>query len=69
PIEIKSGQTLNREFFAGLERWSVLAGDRATAPALVYGGTETHVRKGINVFGWNAAGKVLPFESVKAVSG
>ena len=42
---------------------------RSAAPALVYGGTETHVRKGINVFGWNAVGKVLPFESLRAVSG
>jgi hypothetical protein len=69
PIEIKSGETLNREFFAGLERWLALAGDQAAAPALVYGGTETHVHKGINVFGWNAVGKVLPFESLRAVSG
>jgi hypothetical protein len=59
PIEIKSGQTINREFFAGLERWMGLAGDRVIAPTLVYGGTESHVRKGITVSGWNAVGHLL----------
>lgn len=59
PIEIKSGQTLNRDFFTGLERWMALAGDRVEGPALVYGGAENHVRKGINVFAWKAAGKAL----------
>jgi len=35
PIEIKSGQTLNRDFFIGLERWSKLAGPQATSPTLI----------------------------------
>ncbi|MBW1903467.1 MAG: ATP-binding protein [Deltaproteobacteria bacterium] len=64
PIEIKSGQTLNRDFFSGLERWVALAGDQAIAPALVYGGTERHVHKGINIFGWNAVGQVLEEGSI-----
>ena len=59
PIEIKSGQTLNRDFFTGLERWMILAGDRAVNPALVYGGTENIDHKGIRVFGWNAVGQIL----------
>lgn len=59
PIEVKSGLTLNREFFVGLERWMALAGNRAISPTLVYGGTETHERKGIGVFGWNAVGRAL----------
>jgi predicted AAA+ superfamily ATPase len=59
PIEIKSGQTVNRDFFTGLERWKVLAGDRATTPALVYGGTGSLVHRDINVFGWDAVGRVL----------
>ena len=28
PVEIKSGQTLNRDFFTGLQRWTALAGAR-----------------------------------------
>ncbi|MFN0315986.1 MAG: ATP-binding protein [Burkholderiales bacterium] len=59
PIEIKSGQTLNREFFTGLVRWMAIAGHQAVSPALVYGGTQSHERKGIRVFGWNVSGKVL----------
>lgn len=59
PIEIKSGLTLNRDFFVGLERWVALAGSRAVSPALIYGGTEVHERKGIRVFGWNAVGRAL----------
>ena len=59
PIEIKSGKTLNRDFFTGLERWMALAGDRVASPALVYGGPDNHVHKGINVFAWKAAGKAL----------
>ena len=59
PIEIKSGQTINRDFFTGLERWMALAGDRTAAPTLVYGGTDNHVHKGIHVFGWKAVGKAL----------
>lgn len=59
PIEIKSGQTLNRDFFTGLERWQALAGDLAVAPALIYGGTETHSYRGVSVHGWNETGRVL----------
>ena len=59
PIEIKSGQTVNRDFFTGLERWQKLAGDLAVSPALIYGGTETHTHRGVNVYGWNEAGRVL----------
>ena len=59
PIEVKSGQTINRDFFTGLERWMALAGDHTTSPTLVYGGTEKHIRKGIRVFGWNSVTQVL----------
>ena len=54
PVEIKSGQTLNRDFFKGLERWLPLAGDRAAAPTLVYGGTAAQERQGVRVLGWTA---------------
>jgi len=49
PIEIKSGQTLNRDFFTGLERWMNLAGGQAISPALVYGGLDKHIRRDINI--------------------
>lgn len=59
PIEIKSGQTLNRDFFTSLERWVSLAGEKAVRPSLVYGGTQQLHRKGIDVFGWHMVGEVL----------
>ncbi len=52
PIEIKSGQTLNRDFFTGLERWLALAGSMAQSPTLVYGGEGGHERRGVRVLGW-----------------
>jgi len=57
PIEIKSGQTLNRDFFTGLKRWTTLAGDTAVSPTLIYGGTGKRVHKGVNVYGWEEAGQ------------
>jgi len=60
PIEIKSGQTLNRDFFGGLERWQALAGELAATPALVYGGSGTLVHRDIKVYGWDVVGRVLP---------
>lgn len=59
PIEIKSGQTLNREYFSGLDRWVAQAGERAVTPTLVYGGTEPHERKGVRVLGWNGVASVI----------
>ena len=59
PIEIKSGQTLNRDFFAGLERWVGLAKERAVEPTLIYGGTETLERRNVRIFGWNAVQRAL----------
>lgn len=59
PIEIKSGQTVNRDFFTGLKRWQALAGEQVAAPTLIYGGRENYLHQGINVLGWDAVGKVL----------
>lgn len=59
PIEIKSGQTLNRDFFTGLERWLALAGELAHNPALIYGGNHRQERKGIRILGWQDAATTL----------
>jgi len=53
PIEIKSGQTVNRDFFTGLKRWMEFAGDQADTPTLIYGGTESYSHSGIDVVSWN----------------
>jgi len=57
PFEIKSGQTLNRDFFKGLEHWLALAGDRATEPTLIYGGRERSHHRGVRIIGWEAIGQ------------
>jgi len=58
PIEIKSGQTVNRDFFTGLERWVRLAGELAGSPALIYGGTDSYTHRGIDIVAWNRCGTV-----------
>ncbi|MHB8989140.1 MAG: ATP-binding protein [Desulfobulbia bacterium] len=60
PIEIKSGKTVNRDFFSGLERWLSLAGDIALSPILIHGGTDApYHHKGIQVRGWQESGAIL----------
>ena len=59
PLEIKSGRTLTHESFAGLEKWRVLAGEKAASPALIYGGDESYLQKGIKVVGWKECGQLL----------
>jgi hypothetical protein len=52
PFEIKSGMTLNRDYFTSLQRWSALAGSQAGEPVLIYGGTEGQQRTDARVVGW-----------------
>lgn len=59
PIEIKSGRTLTRDSFAGLEKWMALAAQSAIHPALIYGGSQEYFHKGIKVVGWENAGEIL----------
>jgi len=59
PVEIKSGKTIARDFFTGLEKWIVMAGDLSFSPTLIYGGIDTYRHKGINVTGWREAGLKL----------
>ena len=51
-MEIKSGRTVNRDFFKGLEYWRELAGEAAGPLWLVYGGESGHSRSGIGVVPW-----------------
>ena len=47
PVEIKSGRTVTPDSFAGLEKWSALAGDVAMTPTLVHGGEKSFQHKGV----------------------
>jgi len=42
-----------------MERRVDLAGGRVISPAPIYGGIDKHIRKGINLYGWNALSQVL----------
>ena len=56
PVEIKSGKTVAKDFFSGLEKWLSLAGAKATNPTLIYGGSQDFQHKGISVRGWQKIG-------------
>lgn len=53
-VEIKSGQTVAQDFFAGIDFWRKLVGDPAASAALVYGGESSYRRSGVAVYSWNA---------------
>ena len=59
PIEIKSGRTLTRDSFAGLEKWTAWAGKNATRPTLVYGGDKNYSHQGIEILSWRDVEKVF----------
>lgn len=52
PVEVKSGQTIASDFFAGLDHWRQLAGSAAGPATLVYGGADSYERRGVSVLSW-----------------
>jgi len=54
PIEIKSGQTINKDFFKGIEYWRKLTGNSESQAVLIYGGNNPACFKGISVLPWHA---------------
>jgi hypothetical protein len=44
PIEIKSGETINSDFFTNLVKWNQLSENEATNSYVIYGGKEKQVR-------------------------
>ncbi len=53
PLEIKSGQTINKDYFKGLDFWRKLAGEAAGEAWLVYGGDTRQYRSDITVLPWH----------------
>lgn len=60
PVEIKSGQTINRDYFTGLSRLMALAGKHAMVPTLIHGGSGDYEHGGIRVIGWQDTIRLLP---------
>ncbi|MBI1789131.1 MAG: DUF4143 domain-containing protein, partial [Acidobacteria bacterium] len=54
PVEIKSGQTIAGDFFAGLNYWRQLSGHPDAPAALVYAGDRPLRRSGTVVYPWFA---------------
>ena len=52
PVEIKSGATVARDFFVGLDKWMALSGNLGIDPLLIYGGENSYQRKRVRVLGW-----------------
>lgn len=62
PIEVKSGKTLTRESFAGIEKWLSLVKHVSTVrPSLVYGGEDDYYQNNVRVLGWTKSGDVIQF--------
>jgi predicted AAA+ superfamily ATPase len=52
PIEIKSGQTVTQDYFAGIRKWLSLAGASDGSAVVIYGGEEGQKRSGMEVLPW-----------------
>lgn len=52
PIEIKSGQTVTRDYLIGLQKWIALAGTSVVKPLLIYAGDNSDTRSGIEIRRW-----------------
>ena len=53
PLEIKAGQTVNPDFFKGIQSWKKLTKNIDQPSALVYGGDRSHIRSGTHVYPWS----------------
>lgn len=51
-VEIKSGETVAADFFAGLDFWRTLVEDPEAPAALVIGGDRSYRRRGVQVYSW-----------------
>lgn len=52
PLEIKSGETVAKDFFKGIVYWRGLARDAEAHAAIIYGGQRTFRQKGVVVYSW-----------------
>jgi predicted AAA+ superfamily ATPase len=59
PVEIKSGETLNPDYFQGLKKWKKMTSDKKAPSFLVYGGGESLVSEGISIVPWNRTAEFI----------
>lgn len=53
PIEIKSGQTVTKDYFTGINKWLAIANAAAGSPYVIYGGNDSHKRSGTDILSWH----------------
>ena len=57
PVEIKSGQTISRDAFKGLDYFNKLSGG-TDSTCLIYGGDESYTRQSVRVTSWRDIGGI-----------
>lgn len=58
-FEIKSGETISRSFFDGLEKWNDVASTNPEDNYLIYAGDLTQKRTGAQIIGWKSVGTLI----------
>ena len=58
PVEIKSGQTVTKDYFTGLKKWLTIADATTGSSYIIYGGNEGQKRLGIEVLPWRDIAKL-----------
>lgn len=59
PIEIKSGETIVKDFFKGITQWNKIAKADPEAGYIIYGGGLSQKRSLGNVMGWQTASNLI----------
>ncbi len=59
PIEIKSGETITRDYFTGLTNFSELAKTASQSGYIIYGGASEQNRSAGHVIGWQKASTLI----------
>ncbi len=59
PVEIKSGETITKDFFKGLKRWCELASVDPSNGYVIYGGDDEQKRSMGHVLSWQQTGTLI----------
>jgi predicted AAA+ superfamily ATPase len=59
PVEIKSGLTISKDFFNGIEYWNNLANNKPEDSFIVYAGEENQTRSLGNIISWKNLGNLV----------
>ena len=60
----KAGKTLSTESTRGLSKYMSLAGQDATSPTLIYGGSDSYKKQDIRITSWRENGSILLQHSI-----